>query len=258
MLESLQVFKASRNNISAVCFELFSNPAVKLIDLSENQIAKLPEAASQCRSVAVLRLNNNNLTSLPTKSMNLESLTELDLSNNCLTCIQMHWALQPSLRNLKMNGNLLTDAHSWNGAGQDTPPTRTLEFHDNHFKFIPVQVFMFMDVTDLDISKNAIKKLPISIEMLTNRSHWEFLAPIYRQYLMNYLLCKLQSFELVSLKFSHTRSGGNWSISVPQIITCQRFLVLFSNSQLSKNSTCHLILSKRLIPVFAFWLVYWI
>jgi Leucine-rich repeat (LRR) protein len=167
MLESLQVFKASRNNISAVCFELFSNPAVKLIDLSENQIAKLPEAASQCRSVAVLRLNNNNLTSLPTKSMNLESLTELDLSNNCLTCIQMHWALQPSLRNLKMNGNLLTDAQSWNGAGQDTPPTRTLEFHDNHFKLIPLQVFMFIDVTDLDISKNAIKKLPISIEMLT-------------------------------------------------------------------------------------------
>jgi Leucine-rich repeat (LRR) protein len=66
-----------------------------------------------------------------------------------------------------MNGNLLTDAQSWNGAGQDTPPTRTLEFHDNYFKLIPLQVFMFIDVTDLDISKNAIKKLPISIEMLT-------------------------------------------------------------------------------------------
>jgi Leucine-rich repeat (LRR) protein len=167
LLGSLQVFKASRNNISTVCFELFSNPAVKLIDLSENQIEKLPEAASQCRSVAVLRLNNNNLTSLPTKSMNLESLTELDLSNNSLTYVQMHWALAPSLRNLQMNGNLLFDAQSWNGAGKETPPTRTLAFHDNRFKQIPLQIFMFMDVTALDISKNAINKLPKTMEMLT-------------------------------------------------------------------------------------------
>jgi Leucine-rich repeat (LRR) protein len=166
LLGSLQVFKASRNNISTVCFELFSNPAVKLIDLSENQIQKLPETASQCRSVAILRLNNNNLTSLPTKSMNLESLTELDLSNNSLTSVQMHWALAPSLRNLKMNGNLLTDAQSWNGAGKDTPTTRTLEFHDNRFKQIPSQLFVFLDVTHLDISKNSINKLPKSIEIL--------------------------------------------------------------------------------------------
>jgi len=167
LLESLQVFKASRNYITTVCFELFASPAVKLIDLSENQIIKLPEAASQCRSVAVLLLNNNLLTILPTKNMNLESLTELNLSNNCLTSLQMHWALAPSLRKLKMNGNLLTDAQTWNGAGQDTPPTRTLEFHDNRFKVIPLQVFMFLEVTDLDISLNAIKKLPITIEMLT-------------------------------------------------------------------------------------------
>jgi Leucine-rich repeat (LRR) protein len=166
-LKSLQVFKASRNNIITVCFELFANPAVKLIDLSENQISKLPEAASHCRSVAVLRLNNNMLTSLPTKSMNLESLTELDLSNNCLTTVQMHWALAPSLRILKMNGNLLADAQSWNGTGQDTPSTRLLEFHDNRFKIIPLQLFMFLDVTDLDISMNAINKLPITVEMLT-------------------------------------------------------------------------------------------
>jgi Leucine-rich repeat (LRR) protein len=79
----------------------------------------------------------------------------------------MHWALAPSLRKLKMNGNLLTDAQTWNGAGQDTPPTRTLEFHDNRFKVIPLQVFVFLEVTDLDISLNAIKKLPITIEMLT-------------------------------------------------------------------------------------------
>jgi Leucine-rich repeat (LRR) protein len=167
LLESLQVFKASRNNISSVCFELFSNPAVKLIDLSENQISKLPEAASQCRSVAVLLLNNNLLTTLPSKSMNLESLTELNLSNNCLTSIQMHWALAPSLRTLKMNGNLLTDVQTWNGAGQDTPPTRTLEFHDNRFKAIPLQVFIFLEVTKLDISMNAIKKLPMTINVLT-------------------------------------------------------------------------------------------
>lgn len=167
LLECLQVFKASKNNIETVCFELFVNPSLKLIDLAENHITKLPEAASQCRSVAVLRLNDNMLTSLPTKKMNLESMTELDLSNNGLTCIQMHWTLAPSLRSLKMNGNLLADAQSWNGASQDLPPTRTLEFHDNRFKQIPVQMFLFLNVTDLDISMNAIKKLPITIELLS-------------------------------------------------------------------------------------------
>jgi Leucine-rich repeat (LRR) protein len=99
--------------------------------------------------------------------MNLESLTELDLSNNCLTSVQMHWVLAPSLRNLKMNGNHLVDAQSWNGAGQETPHARLLEFHDNCFKLIPMQVFMFLEVTDLDISMNSINKLPITIKMLT-------------------------------------------------------------------------------------------
>lgn len=168
LLESLQVFKASRNNIATVCFELFANPAVKLIDLSENQITKLPEAASQCRSVSVLKLNNNLLTSLPAKSMNLESLTDLDLSNNGITSIQMHWALAPSLRKLKMNGNFLVDAISWNGAGQDVPPTQLLEFHDNRLKIIPLQLFMFLEVTNLDISLNALNKLPATMDVLTD------------------------------------------------------------------------------------------
>jgi Leucine-rich repeat (LRR) protein len=168
LLESLQVFKASKNNITTVCFELFANPAVKLIDLSENQISSLPDAASQCRTVAVLNLNNNFLTSLPAKSMNLESLTELDLSNNELTSIQMHWALAPSLKSLKMNGNLLVDARTWNGASHDVPQTKTLEFHDNCFKFVPLQLFLFLEITLLDISMNEIKKLPIAMEILTN------------------------------------------------------------------------------------------
>ena len=92
--------------ISRCRFRLFSPEDIRSLNLSYNNLEKLPCVFPQLENLTCLYVNDNRLSSLPESMKFLERLQELDLRNNQLKRLDVVREL-PNLRKLLVEGNPL-------------------------------------------------------------------------------------------------------------------------------------------------------
>ena len=93
--------------ISRCRFRFFSPEDIRSLNLSYNNMEKLPCVFPQLENLTCLYVNDNRLSSLPESMKFLKRLQELDLRNNRLKRLDVVREL-PDLRKLLVEGNPLT------------------------------------------------------------------------------------------------------------------------------------------------------
>jgi Leucine-rich repeat (LRR) protein len=74
------------------------HPALKVLDVSENNLTSIPDAVSKCSQLEELDMHSNQLSSYPSSSFVLKALKSLILSGNPITTVGP-WVLnQPLLK----------------------------------------------------------------------------------------------------------------------------------------------------------------
>jgi internalin A len=81
---------------------------IEHLDLSNEELTKLPPTIGRFRSLQTLNLDDNQLTSLPAELSSLTSLTWLYLDNNELTLLSAELSSLTSLKGLYLHNNQLT------------------------------------------------------------------------------------------------------------------------------------------------------
>jgi Leucine-rich repeat (LRR) protein len=93
----LRVLQYAGNELEELPAVLF-HPALKVLDVSENNLTVIPDAVSKCTQLEELDLHANQLTTYPSSSFVLTALQSLILSGNPLTTVGK-WVLnQPALK----------------------------------------------------------------------------------------------------------------------------------------------------------------
>lgn len=127
------------------------NDKVTKLDISFNNLTKLPDLIDKLVNLKELIIHHNRLTSLSWSSQarlpgSIKNLTHLDISSNKLTF------LPDSITKLT---NLVQ-----------------LDISDNKLTFLPVSIGKLVNLTLLDISHNELTKLPKSIGKIKNLTHF--------------------------------------------------------------------------------------
>ncbi len=84
------------------------NDSITALDLSENELAMIPEEDYEWGQLNVLLLHSNRLSSLPESIGELKNLTELVLTNNQLSTLPKSIGELKSLTSLDLDGNQLS------------------------------------------------------------------------------------------------------------------------------------------------------
>ncbi len=93
-LHTLQYAGNDLNELSATLF----HPALKVLDVSENNLTFIADAFSKCNQLEELDLHANQLSAYPSSSFVLKSLKSLILSGNPLTTVGSWILNQPAIK----------------------------------------------------------------------------------------------------------------------------------------------------------------
>ena len=225
--EHLQELHISNNFITEIpekfCEKL---PSLKVLDLRDNKIEKLPDEIAMLQSLMRLDLSNNSIYSLPTSLCTLAHLVSLQVDGNPIRSIRRDIIACGTHRILKT----LRDR----GAGGDGPgnqlkieqkatipekafpdiyqlkKTRSLNLCGKNLAEIPEEVFVDAknaDISIVDLSKNKLKQLP---EGLTR------LGSMISELNMNAnLLMEIQSFVSQFDHIKYLNLSCNHLVSLP-------------------------------------------
>ncbi len=97
------------NKLQAIEGAIFTLKQLKLIDLSRNQIALLPESLGECTSLVEFLLVGNKLQGLPLSIGQLSKLEVLDLSANSIGVLPPSFGNLVALKRLNLSANQLRD-----------------------------------------------------------------------------------------------------------------------------------------------------
>jgi Leucine-rich repeat (LRR) protein len=100
----LRSLNASHNDISRIATEM-NCVNLEFLDLSFNQLDKLPAALGRLRRLKILRISDNQISVIPDKFTGMRSLEELDASNNKLTALPLAIGKLRKLKVLNLSGN---------------------------------------------------------------------------------------------------------------------------------------------------------
>jgi len=129
----LRMVQYAGNELKEVPAVLF-HPALKVLDVSENNLTAIPDGVSKCTQLEELDLHSNRITAYPSSSFVLKSLKSLILSGNPLTSLGS-WVLnQPTLKILFIDNTPIED--------------------------LPENMCQMNALRFLNIEENAIKELP--------------------------------------------------------------------------------------------------
>ena len=146
------------NHLVDVPLELFKLPNVSEINLSRNNLTKLPVSSS----VTLLSPNAVDMC-----GWDCPRLVELNISRNKLqgipSCV---WSL-PSLKHLKVSYNALTTLLSKQGKevneGSLSPSLLSVDFSSNKLRVVPRFIFDFSTLKQVNLSSNKLETLPETI-----------------------------------------------------------------------------------------------
>ncbi len=135
------------------------------LNLSNNQLATLPEIPHNLAGLTKLDLSSNQLTSLPESLGNLHGLRELRLSENQLTNLPESFGNLIDLWNVQLDGNRLSVLP--NSIGNLAELSYFLLF-DNELTSLPESFGNLRGLTTLHLSFNQLTSLPESFGKLSN------------------------------------------------------------------------------------------
>lgn len=186
--EHLQELHISNNFITEIPERFFEKlPNLKVLDLRDNKIAKLPDEVSMLQSLMRLDLSNNSVTSLPTSLCTLAHLVSLQVDGNPIKSIRrdiIACGTQRILKTLKDRDKGLNSNGYPKVINSPTIPdnpfpdkyqlkkTRSLTLCGKGVTDIPEQVFIDAveaDISIVDFSKNKLKQLPEALTLLSSK-----------------------------------------------------------------------------------------
>lgn len=182
--EHLQELHISNNFIKEVpekfCEKL---PSLKVLDLRDNKIEKLPDEIAMLQSLMRLDLSNNSIYSLPTSLCTLAHLVSLQVEGNPIRSIRrdvIACGTQRILKTLRDRDGARNPVKIEQKATIPEKPfpdvyqlkkTRSLTLCGKSLAEVPEQVFVDAkdaEITVVDLSKNKLKQLPEGITSLSS------------------------------------------------------------------------------------------
>lgn len=182
--EHLQELHISNNFIKEIserfCEKL---PSLKVLDLRDNKIEKLPDEIAMLQSLMRLDLSNNSIYSLPTSLCTLAHLVSLHVEGNPIRSIRRDVIACGTQRILKTLRDRDGTPSSLKVEQRTTIPekpfpdifqlkkTRSLTLCGKSLTEIPDQVFIDAkdaEITVVDLSKNRLKQLPEGLTSLSS------------------------------------------------------------------------------------------
>ena len=152
--------------IEPKCAECNEQGDVVELDLSQSNIAQLPEKLKEFVHLQRLNLSNNQLTHiLPEEVGLLTSLQRLDLHKNQLAHIPAELAQLSNLQYLDLHTNQL--AHIPPEISKLTS-LQHLDLYDNQLTQIPAELGQLTSLQNLDLSGNQLTQIPAELGQLTN------------------------------------------------------------------------------------------
>ena len=110
-MPALRIIRASQNRIGHLDPELFEGgEGLHTLELSDNELSRLPTTIAELSSLAILELAHNQLSELPGEIGRLDKLTILDVSHNPgLKAMPAETLSLVSLRRLNLSYTLVSD-----------------------------------------------------------------------------------------------------------------------------------------------------
>ncbi|XP_054886159.1 leucine-rich repeat-containing protein 18 [Poeciliopsis prolifica] len=135
------------------------------LDLSRNQIQKLPETMGTFATLTWLDLHSNKLESVPESIGSLIRLTHLNLANNCLTSPGLPSSLG-FLSNLKSLNLGLNQLDALPSTLERLEFLQELALFDNHFTEVPEFVSNLQNLIKLNLERNPCMEAQVESERI--------------------------------------------------------------------------------------------
>ncbi|KAL4226999.1 Leucine-rich repeat serine/threonine-protein kinase 2 [Mactra antiquata] len=191
----------------------YQNFSLEKLDLSWNQLKRLPEDEDGCNvrlfhNMREICLAHNDLMALPEKPIGLQELQSLDLSHNQIDCLPDLFLMSCSkLETLDLSFNILTKLPDDEYA-ENLPMLYKLKVRHNHLAeraplFIPRFILELSSIRTVDISENQICGFP-SLTLWKTRTMKDFIANRNKIPVMNLKDCKVWS-KLEKLHLAHNQ-----------------------------------------------------
>lgn len=186
--EHLQELHISNNFIKDISERIFEKlPNLKVLDLRDNKIERIPDEISMLQNLMRLDLSNNSINSLPTSLCTLAHLVSLQVEGNPIKSIRRDIIACGTQRILKTLSDRNKDredekkkvVHAINFPSDGQFPdkyqlkkTRSLALCGKALTDIPEQVFLDAveaEITIIDLSKNKLKNIPNGLTLLSHK-----------------------------------------------------------------------------------------
>lgn len=185
--EHLQELHISNNFIKEIPERFFEKlPNLKVLDLRDNKIEKLPDEVAMVQNLMRLDLSNNAISSLPTSLCTLAHLVSLQVDGNPIKSIRRDVIACGTQRILKTLRDRDKNPQNGNAKMIHSPTIPETQFPDKYqlkktrslaicgkaHTEIPEQVFIDAveaDISVVDFSKNKLKQLPDGLTHLNSK-----------------------------------------------------------------------------------------
>ena len=135
------------------------------LDLSGNQISKMPAEITKLTNLTTLNLSYNQLSKLPAEIAQLTKLIELGLSRNQMSEMSAEITQLTNLTKLYLGRNQISEMPA--EIAQLTNLT-VLGLSGNQISEMPTEIAQLTNLTKLYLSYNQITEMPAEIAQLTN------------------------------------------------------------------------------------------
>lgn len=157
--QSLTVSAKNLTEIPDNVFMTAQEEGVKIVDLSKNKLASLPDGYVSLNTITTLPVNSNNHILLRSLSHMESVASEIDVSHNCITALPSFICQFNRIAYLNLSSNRLTDLPSEVGV---LSTLRELNIANNRFAAMPDGVYKLMGLEILLARDNQIEKIDAS------------------------------------------------------------------------------------------------
>lgn len=147
-----KIFFSAIIAISLILSGCQQKPVNNKLDLSGQQLKKVPDYVFKLTNLEELDISNNQITgNLPAEIGNLKSLKALNANNNLMTGIPAEIGQLPNLQIFNIDHNLLAGVPKEIGRAQSL---QTLDLSNNQLTDLPSEIGSLKNLQTLNISGN--------------------------------------------------------------------------------------------------------